>query len=74
VADFYEAAVDNQLPEATRLAETSRPCGQPSWSRSPRTPPTPSTEGFNRVIKQTKRVGCGAVWSPQFSGSAWLGR
>jgi len=59
VADFYEAALDAQLPEATRLAETSRPGGQPSWLRSPRTPPTPSTEGFNRVIKQTKRVGCG---------------
>jgi hypothetical protein len=30
LADFYEAATDAPLPEATRLAGTSRPGGQPS--------------------------------------------
>jgi transposase len=59
LADFYDAAIDAQLPEATRLARTietwwpavlvALTCGV-SNAR---------TEGFNRIIKQVKRVGCG---------------
>ena len=37
----------------------SRPGGRPSWSPSPTTSSNARTEGFNRIIKQVKRVGCG---------------
>jgi len=59
LADFYETVLDAHLPEATRLAGTI----ERWWSAilvALRTGITNArTEGFNRIIKQTKRVGCG---------------
>ncbi len=59
LADFYEAAIDAAMPETTRLAKTIQ-----SWWPAILTALTEDitnarTEGFNRIIKQTKRVGCG---------------
>jgi hypothetical protein len=42
LADFYDAAIDARLPEATRLAETIRRGGQPFWSPSERMPTMPA--------------------------------
>jgi Transposase len=42
LADFYDAAIDAQLPEPPDWPTPSRPGGRPSWSPSPRTPPTPA--------------------------------
>jgi hypothetical protein len=51
-----ELGLDGRL-RPVRGPRPSRPGGRRSWSRSPTTCPTPRTEGFNRVIKQTKRGG-----------------
>ena len=60
LADFYEAAIDAHLPEATRLADHDPTVvARRSWSPSPSGVTNARTEGFNRIIKQTKRVGCG---------------
>ena len=45
LADFYEAAIDATTAETSRLAQTFSPGGQPSWSRSPTTCPTPAPRG-----------------------------
>jgi transposase len=59
LADFYEAVADAHLPEATRLAGTIERWW-PAILVALRTGITNArTEGFNRIIKQTKRVGCG---------------
>jgi transposase len=59
LADFYQAAIDSHLPEATRLATTIQ-TWWPAVLVALRNDVTNArTEGFNRVIKQTKRVGCG---------------
>ena len=59
LADFYDAAIDAQLPQATRLAETI----QTWWPAIPvaltEDASNARTEGFNRIIKQVKRTGCG---------------
>ena len=59
LADFYQAAIDAHLPETTRLAGTIQ-----TWWPAVLTALTAEvdnarTEGFNRIIKQVKRVGCG---------------
>jgi transposase len=59
LADFYEAAVDAQLPEATRLAETIQAWWPAVLVALTHDVTNARTEGFNRIIKQTKRVGCG---------------
>lgn len=56
---FLRDAVDADLPEATRLAATVE-----TWWPTIETAlvegiTNARTEGFNRIIKQTKRVGCG---------------
>ena len=60
LADFYEAAIDAQLPEAARLAGTDPDlvAGNPHLL-SLEDVDNARTERFNRIIKQTKRVGCG---------------
>ena len=59
LADFYETVLDAHLPEATRLAGTIERWW-PAILVALRTGITNArTEGFNRIIKQTKRVGCG---------------
>ena len=42
LADFSDAAIDAQLPEATRLAETIQTLWPAILVRLPRTPPTPA--------------------------------
>jgi transposase len=59
LADFYEAAIDAQLPEATRLAKTVETWWPAILVALTHQVSNARTEGFNRVIKQTKRVGCG---------------
>lgn len=57
--DFYKAAADSHMDETTRLARAIE-----SWWPAILTALTEDvtnarTEGFNRIIKYTKRVGCG---------------
>jgi transposase len=59
LADFYDAAIDAQLPEATRLAETIQTWWPAILVALTEDISNARTEGFNRIIKQTKRVGCG---------------
>jgi transposase len=59
LADFYEAAIDAQLPEATRLAGTIQTWRPAILTALLEDVDNARTEGFNRIIKQTKRVGCG---------------
>jgi transposase len=59
LADFYDAAIDAQLPEATRLANTIQTWWPATLVALTHDVSNARTEGFNRVIKQTKRVGCG---------------
>ncbi len=58
LADFYEAAVDAQLPEATRLAGTIQTWWPAVLTALLHDVTNARTEGFNRIIKQVKRVGC----------------
>lgn len=56
---FYDAAARADIPETTRLA-TTIDTWWPAILVALREDVTNArTEGFNRVIKQTKRVGCG---------------
>src|SRR5215207_10530322 len=59
LADFYEAAIDAHLPEATRLASTIQTWWPAILTALLEDVDNARTEGFNRIIKQTKRVGCG---------------
>jgi transposase len=59
LADFYEAAIDAQLPEATRLAGTVQTWWPAILVALLEDVNNARTEGFNRIIKQVKRVGCG---------------
>ena len=59
LADFYQAAIDAQLPEATRLAGTIQAWWPAVLTALTHNVTNARTEGFNRTIKQVKRVGCG---------------
>ena len=59
LADFYEAAIDADMPEATRLATTIQTWWPAILVALTEQVTNARTEGFNRIIKQTKRVGCG---------------
>jgi transposase len=59
LADFYQAAIDAQLPEATRLAGTIQTWWPAVLTTLLEDVDNARTEGFNRIIKQVKRVGCG---------------
>jgi len=59
LADFYEAAIDAAMPETTRLAMTIQTWWAAILVALTEGASNARTEGFNRVIKQTKRVGCG---------------
>jgi transposase len=59
LADFYDAAIDAQLPEATRLARTIETWWPAVLIALTEDVSNARTEGFNRIIKQVKRVGCG---------------
>jgi transposase len=55
LADFYDAAIDPWLPEATRLAETIQTWWPAILTALTDNASNARTEGFNRIIKQTKR-------------------
>jgi len=59
LADFYDAAIDAQMPETTRLAKTIETWWSAILIALTHDVSNARTEGFNRIIKQTKRVGCG---------------
>jgi transposase len=59
LADFYDAAIDAATPETTRLATTIQTWWLAILVALTHDVSNARTEGFNRVIKQTKRVGCG---------------
>jgi hypothetical protein len=59
LADFYDAAIDATMPESTRLAETIQTWWPAILVALTEQVTNARTEGFNRIIKQTKRVGCG---------------
>jgi transposase len=59
LADFYDAAIDAAMPETTRLANTIETWWPAILVALTHSVSNARTEGFNRVIKQTKRVGCG---------------
>lgn len=59
LADIYEAAIDAQLPEATRLARTIDTWWPAVLVALTHNVSNARTEGFNRIIKQVKCVGCG---------------
>ena len=57
--DFYNAAADAHLDEATRLARTIETWWPAVLVALTHGVTNARTEGFNRIIKQTKRVACG---------------
>ena len=59
LAEFYEAAIDANMDETTRLARTIQTWWPAILVALTHEVSNARTEGFNRVIKQTKRVGCG---------------
>ena len=59
LADFYDAALDAAMPETTRLASTIQTWWPAILVALTEDVTNARTEGFNRIIKQTKRVGCG---------------
>jgi transposase len=59
LADFYHAAIDAAMPETTRLAQTIQTWWPAILVALTEDASNARTEGFNRIIKQTKRVGCG---------------
>ena len=59
LADFYDAAIDARLPEAARLAETIQTWWPAILTALLADVGNARTEGFNRIIKQVKRTGCG---------------
>ena len=59
LADLYGAAIDAAMPETTRLAKTIEAWWPAILVALTDDVTNARTEGFNRVIKQTKRVGCG---------------
>jgi transposase len=59
LADFYDAALDAAMPETTRLATTIQTWWPAILVALTERVTNARTEGFNRIIKQTKRVGCG---------------
>src|SRR5829696_7434737 len=59
LADFYDAALDAAMPESSRLAQTIQTWWSAILVALTHDVSNARTEGFNRVIKQTKRVACG---------------
>jgi transposase len=57
--DFYDAAASAHMDESTRLARTIEAWWPAVLVALTEDVTNARTEGFNRIIKQTKRVGCG---------------
>jgi transposase len=56
---FYDAAAAADMPETTRLASTVETWWPAILVALTEDVTNARTEGFNRIIKQTKRVACG---------------
>ena len=59
LAALYNAAIDAAMAETTRLANTIQTWWPAILVALTESVTNARTEGFNRVIKQTKRVACG---------------
>ncbi len=59
LADFYEAVIDANMAETTRVATTIQTWWPAVLVALTEGVSNARTEGFNRIIKQVKRVGCG---------------
>ena len=59
LADFYDAVIDANTAETTRLGTTIQTWWPAVLVALTEQVTNARTEGFNRIIKQTKRVGCG---------------
>ena len=59
LADFYDATIDARMPEVTRLAKTIQTWWPAILVALTEHVTNARTEGFNRIIKQVKRGGCG---------------
>lgn len=59
LADFYETVLIANMAETTRLAKTIDRWQPAIVTALTQGVPNARTEGFNRIIKQVKRVGCG---------------
>jgi transposase len=59
LADFYEAAADAHMDETTRLANTVQTWWPAILTALLHRVSNARTEGYNRIIKNTKRVACG---------------
>ena len=57
--DVYNAAADAHMDETTRLAKTIETWWPAILTALTEDVTNARTEGFNRIIKDTKRVGCG---------------
>ena len=57
--DFYNAAADSHMAETTRLATTVQTWWPAILTALTENVTNARTEGFNRIIQDTKRVGCG---------------
>jgi transposase len=71
LADFYDTAVDAQLPEASRLAETIQTWWPAILVALTEDASNARTEGFNRIIKQTgyRLTGSSEIRVGEASGS-----
>jgi len=59
LADFYDAVIDADMAETSRLATTIQTWWPAVLVALTEQVSNARTEGFNRIIKQVKRVGCG---------------
>jgi transposase len=59
LADFYDAAIEANMPKTTRPADTIQTWWPAVLVALTERVSSARTTGFNRIIKQTKRVGCG---------------
>jgi transposase len=59
LAAFYQAVLRADMPETTRLAETIDAWWPQILAFLQLRITNARTEGYNRIIKQVKRVGCG---------------
>ncbi len=59
LADLYDTVITADMPETTRLAVTIQTWWPAILVALTEQVTNARTEGFNRIIKQVKRVGCG---------------
>ena len=69
--DFYDAAARADMEETSRLATTIDTWWPAVLVALTEDVTNARTEGFNRIIKQTKRVGCGFTNRTTTEGASW---